>query len=89
MENIFEKIGLVAAIGLPLWNIPLIARMIKRKSSEDISLYWALGVWSCFALMAPSGFTSQDPVWRAFNIVNFICFSVVVFFVLLYRKKRN
>ncbi len=84
----WQKIGLVAAIVLPLWNIPLIARVIKRKSSEDISLYWVLGVWICFLLMAPSGLTSSDIVWRAFNISNLILFSCVLITVLFYRKKR-
>ena len=82
-----ERIALVAAIVLPFWNIPLIVRIIKRKSSQDISIYWALGVWICFILMAPSGFTSQDLVWRAFNIANLILFSLVVIFVLVYRKR--
>lgn len=82
-----EKIGLVAAIIMPLWNIPLILKIIQRKSSRDISLYWALGVWICLALMAPSGFVSKDIVWRTFNVMNFILFSSVVVCVLWYRKK--
>jgi len=81
-----DKIALVAAIVLPFWNIPLIVRVIKRKSSRDISLYWALGVWTCFLLMAPEGFRSADIVWRTFNIVNMIMFTLVVFVILIYRK---
>ena len=82
------KIALVAAIILPLWNIPLIVRIVQRKSSEDISLYWALGVWTCLALMAPSAFVSTDVVWRVFSVFNFILFSSVVVFVWLYRKGK-
>ena len=81
-----EKIAFIAAIVLPFWNIPLIVRVIRRRSSRDISIYWVLGVWTCFALMAPEAFRSPDPVWRAFNIVNLILFSAVVAVVLLYRK---
>jgi len=81
-----QKIAFIAAIVLPLWNIPLILRVIKRKSSEDISIYWVLGVWTCFLLMAPEAFRSPDPVWRAFNIMNLILFSAVVIVVLIYRK---
>lgn len=83
-----QKIALIAAIVLPLWNIPLIVRIVKRKSSKDISLYWALGVWVCFLLMAPDAFRSVDPVWRTFNIVNLILFSAVVVVVLVYRKGK-
>jgi uncharacterized protein with PQ loop repeat len=81
-----EKIAFIAAIILPLWNIPLIVRIIQRKSSKDISIYWALGVWICFLLMAPEAFRSSDLVWRAFNIMNLILFTAVVIAVLIYRK---
>ena len=82
-----EKIALIAAVILPLWNIPLIVRIVKRKSSKDISLYWALGVWICFLLMAPDAFKSVDVVWRTFNIVNLTLFTAVVAIVLFYRRK--
>jgi uncharacterized protein with PQ loop repeat len=81
-----HKIALVAAIILPFWNIPLIVRIIKRKSSRDVSIYWAIGVWICFALMAPSAFVSQDLVWRVFSVFNIIFFSGVTIAVLAYRK---
>jgi uncharacterized protein with PQ loop repeat len=81
--------GLIAAIILPLWNIPLIVRIIKRRSSEDISLSWALGVWTCMVLMAPSGFMSDDIVWRIFNIMNLTLFSIVMLVVVLMRKKKR
>jgi len=80
-----EKIAFIAAIILPFWNVPLIIRIVKRKSSKDISLYWALGVWTCFLLMAPDGFTSDDPVWRIFNVVNLVLFTFVALTVIIYR----
>lgn len=81
-----QKIAFIAAIILPLWNIPLIVRIIHRKSSKDISIYWVFGVWICFLLMAPDAFRSSDPVWRAFNIANLILFTAVVIAVVAYRK---
>ncbi|HPB68063.1 MAG TPA: hypothetical protein PLT76_05870 [Candidatus Omnitrophota bacterium] len=80
-----EKVGLVAAVALPLWNIPLILKIIRRQSSRDISLAWALGVWVCIVVMAPSGFRSADIVWRTFNIINFVLFTCVVIVTLKYR----
>ena len=82
-----QKIAMIAAIVLPFWNIPLIVRIIKRKSSDDISTLWVLGVWTCFLLMAPEGFRSSDPVWRTFNIVNMVLFSAVAVTVLAYKGK--
>lgn len=86
--SIVEQVGLVASIVMPLWNIPLIVKIIKRKSSSDISLSWVLGVWVCAILMAPSGFTSKDIVWRCFNIVNLVLFTGVVIAVLRYRNGK-
>lgn len=86
MISLYQKIALAAAVILPLWNIPLIVRIVRRKSSSDISLYWALGVWVCLVVMAPSGFTSQDIVWKLFNIINLVLFSLVVIFVLIFRR---
>jgi hypothetical protein len=81
-----KMIALIAAVILPLWDIPLIVRVIKRRSSKDISVPWALGIWICFLLMAPEGLRSPDLIWRVFNIVNLILFTAVVAVVLWYRK---
>ena len=83
---IIEKIGLIAAVILPLWNIPLILKIIRRRSSRDISMAWALGVWVCIILMAPSGFRSTDVVWRTFNMINLVLFTAVVVTAIKYRN---
>lgn len=84
-QSLINSIGIVAAVVLPLFNIPLIFKIVQRKSSRDISLCWALGVWVCIVLMAPSGFTSEDVVWRTFNYMNIVLFTGVVFTTLKYR----
>ena len=84
--SLVEHIGLVAGIIMPLFNIPLIVRIIRRRSSIDISMSWVMGVWVCALLMAPSGFVSKDIVFRSFNIVNLVLFTGVVIAVLKYRK---
>ena len=81
-------IAFIAAIALPLFNIPLIVRVIKRRSSKDLSVHWALGVWICFLLMAPESLRSTDIVWRAFSIMNIILFTCVLIVVLMYRKGK-
>ncbi|HLD69999.1 MAG TPA: hypothetical protein VJA17_04460 [Candidatus Omnitrophota bacterium] len=86
MKEIIHTIGFIAAVVLPFWNIPLIMKIVKRKSSKDISLSWALGVWICILLMFPSGVTSTDFTWKVFNIVNLVLFTLVVITTLKYRK---
>jgi uncharacterized protein with PQ loop repeat len=83
-----KMIALIAAIILPLFNIPLIVRVVKRRSSKDLSIHWALGVWICFLLMAPESLRSPDIVWRAFSIMNIILFTCVLIAVLVYRKGK-
>lgn len=85
MADIIKIVGTIAAIVLPLWNIPLILRIKSRKSSQDVSLWWVWGVWVCPILMLPAGLLSQDIVFKAFTIVNFILFSLVLFYVARFR----
>lgn len=87
MNDWIGSIGTVAAVALPLFNVPLILRLVKRKSSEDLSLSWALGVWGCILLMTPQALRSPDLTFKLFGIVNLVFFSAVVFFILKYRRK--
>ena len=81
-------IALIAAIVLPLFNIPLIVKVIKRRSSRDLSISWAIGVWICFLLMLPESLRSPDVVWRAFSIMNITLFTGVAVVTLAYRKGK-
>ncbi len=84
-----EMVGMIAAVVLPFWNIPLVVRIQHRRSSDDISLAWALGVLVCLLGMLPSGLRSPDPVFRAFTVVNLSLFSAVVVQVLRYHHWRK
>ena len=80
-----ETMGLVASLVLPLWNIPLIIRIERRKSSRDMSLWWTFGVWICFLLMLPAGLQSVDRVFKVFSVFNIILFTAVVVQVVRHR----
>ena len=88
-----HTIGLISAILMPFFNIPLILRIIKRRSSTDISLIWVIGVWVCVMGVLPSSLFSEDMVLRAFGIVNAIFFTAVFLVVLWFhpsvRKKKK
>lgn len=88
MEEKLRLIGLIASVVLPLWNIPLIYRIVQLKSSREISLAWAFGVWGCLGVMLPSGIISKDYVWKIFTIVNFVLFTGVVATVLAFRGTK-
>ncbi len=86
MDGWIEKLGMIGGVVMPFFNIPLIIHIWKSKSSEGLSLSWALGVWVCILLMTPQAIRSEDITFRAFGIVNIIFFSIVVFFILKYRR---
>jgi uncharacterized protein with PQ loop repeat len=85
--DILYKISAWAGAVLPLFNIPLIIRIIKRKSADDISLVWLFGVWICILLMTPAVLASQNMAFRAFGWTNLVFFTVVVLVTVKYHHK--
>ncbi len=85
--EILLKISALAGAILPLFNIPLIMRIVKRKSADDISLVWVFGVWICILLMSPAALTSQDFAFRSFGWANVVFFTGVVFVTVKYHHK--
>jgi predicted membrane-bound spermidine synthase len=76
---------MTSAVLMPFFDIPLVWRVIQRKSSEDISLVWTFGIWICILGMLPSSLLSPDPILKAFGIINTVFFTAVVVAVLLYH----
>lgn len=89
MDQLIQQLGLVGAILMPFWNIPLMVRIVRRKTSEDISLAWLFGIWGCILAMLPSSLVSTDPILRGFGVTNGILFSAVVVVVLMYRRPKR
>lgn len=84
METV-KLVGQIAAVVLPFWNIPLILRIYKRKSADDISLAWLVGVWVCVIAMLPSAIVSEDRAFKLLGIVNAFFFTCVFITVLKYH----
>ena len=85
----WDTIGLWAGIALPLWDIPLIVRIIRRKSSNDISLIWMWGLWGSSVLMTPAGFLAHNKMAIGFNVVNVTMLSILLIVVLKYHQKEK
>jgi len=83
----WDTIAFWAGVVLPLWDIPLILHIIRRKSSADISVVWMWGLWGSSVLMAPSSWLERtNPASIAFNIVNVAALTVLLIVVMKYRK---
>lgn len=85
-KNWIDILGMIGGVILPFFSLPLIFRVVQRKSSQDISMVWAIGVYSCFLIMFPSAITSEDLIYKTYSIINIILFSGVVFVTLKYKK---
>jgi uncharacterized protein with PQ loop repeat len=87
-----QTLGMVSGILMPFFNLPLMLRIIRRRSSQDISLVWVVGVWFCVMGLLPSSLQSPDPILFAFGVVNALLFSgvflSVVYFHPAIRKRR-
>ena len=82
---IIRILGLIGAAVMPLWNIPLIIRIGRRRSSKDLGLSWTLGIFACILLMLPAGLISPDPILKIFSVANTVLFGGVVIQVVRYR----
>ncbi len=82
----FEQIGILAGAALPLFNIPLIMKLLTRKSSKDYSMVWVIGCWACAILMFPAAIMGDDIAFKVFCTVNVVLFSIVTFLVIKYRN---
>ena len=81
-----KLLGIIAALTLPLWNIPLILKITRRKSSRDFSLWWTFGVWFTLLALLPSALVSEDVVFKVFNIANLAIFTAVVYQVVRHYR---
>ena len=81
--------GAIAGFILPFFNIPLILHIIRRKSSDDISLVWVIGVEVCILIMSPAALTSKDIAFHAFGITNVLFFTAVTFVTVFYHKRKD
>jgi hypothetical protein len=80
-----QTLGMVSAVAMPFFDIPLIWRIMKRRSSEDISLVWTFGIWVCILGMLPASWVSPDPILKVFSVVNAVLFTAVVAAVVWYH----
>ncbi len=84
-----DHLGLWSSIILPFFNIPLMIRLYQRKSSQDLSMTWVLGVFFCLAGMLPDGLESHDFTYKIFAVFNLAFFAGVTFLVLYYRIRKS
>ena len=84
--SIVEGVSTVCAVTMPLWNIPLIIKICKRRSSQDLSLVWVIGVWLSIVGMLPSVLSSSDMVYKFFGIMNVTMFTCVTIVAIRFHK---
>lgn len=88
MQNysVIQILAMLSSVALPFFNIPLIIRIFKRRSSKDLSLIWAIGVWTCMVGMTPGALQSSDFIFTLFSLCNLFFFTGVLILVLWFRR---
>ena len=84
-DSWIQTLGFVSSIALPFFNIPLMMRLIRRRSSQDLSLTWVIGVFLSLLGMFPAGLRSTDLIFRVFTVVNLAFFSGVTALAIYFR----
>ena len=82
--NLVDITGFIGSI-MPLWNIPLIIKIVRNQSSNEISLLWLFGVWVSILCLLPQSLKSLNLHLKVSGILNVIFFSIVAFTVLYYK----
>ncbi len=83
-----ETTALITSIILPFFNIPLIYRISKRRSAEDVSAIWSIGVFVCFIIIEPYALLSGDIVFAVFNSLNIAFFIIINILIFRFRRKK-
>ena len=89
MSDWVSHLGFAASVALPLFNIPLMVRMIRRKSSKDLSLVWVGGVWACLVSVLPSALRSVDPIFHFYSVLNLVFFTGVTVLAFWFRRRQE
>lgn len=83
MQYIFYLPGILFLIS----GIPQIVKLLRTKSSNDISLWMYILTWVAVALVVIDTFLHQDIGSAISNLVSLITMSVTIFLVIKYKKK--
>lgn len=84
-----KTIALIIGIILPFFNIPLIYRITKRRSAEDVSLVWSLGILVCFILMQPHAVIGGEKIFALFNTINIFFLIIMNIQILRFHKPKS
>ena len=69
-------------------GIPQIAKLIRTKSSNDISISMYVLTWAAVAIVVVSTFLHHDIGSAISNLVSLITISITIFLTAKYRKPR-
>lgn len=84
MQYIFYLPGVLFLIS----GIPQIIKLIRTKSSNDISVWMYILTWIAVAIVVVDTFLHHDTGSMVSNFVSLCTLSVTTFLVIKYKKKK-
>ena len=83
-----EYIFYLPAILFLISGVPQIIKLIRTKSSEDISIWMYILTWVAVAIVVVDTSLHHDIGSAISNLVSLITMSITIFLVIKYKKKR-
>ena len=68
-------------------GVPQIVKLIRTKSSEDISIWMYILTWVAVAIVIIDTFLHHDIGSAISNLVSLVTMSITIFLVIKYKKK--
>ena len=84
-----QYIFYLPAILFLISGIPQIIKLIKTKSSKDISISMYLLTWIAVAIVIVDTYLHHDIGSATSNLVSLITMSITIFLVIKYRQKKK
>ncbi len=83
-----KDLGTASSMVVPLFHIPLILKLYKKKSSQEWSVISVCGFWISTLGIQPWAMMTSDKALTILNSLSLLFISVEVVLVLRYRMKR-
>jgi MtN3 and saliva related transmembrane protein len=83
-----QYIFYLPAILFLISGIPQIIKLIRTKSSEDISIWMYILTWVAVAIVVIDTFLHHDFGSAISNLISLITMSITIFLVIKYKKKK-
>lgn len=82
----FKELGYICSMIVPVFHIPLIMKLVRKKSSQEWSLLSVIGFWIATLGIQPWALMTDDRALTILNTLSLMFISVELVLVIKYRR---